>query len=74
MFYIQFSETIELQSNIFTNKNHNVMIKKTYEIPESELITVQFEKGFLEVSGGVNYSNYRGGAGGNDGYDDGEGY
>lgn len=50
------------------------MIKKTYEIPESELITVQFEKGFLEVSGGVNYSNYRGGAGGNDGYDDGEGY
>ena len=50
------------------------MNKKTYENPESELIVVRFEKGFLEVSGGVNYSKTPGGAGGDDVYSDGEGF
>lgn len=30
-----------------TNKKHNVMIKKTYENPESELIFVKIEENFL---------------------------
>lgn len=47
LFYIQFLEIIELQSKIFTNKHHNVMIKKAYENPESELIIVRFEENLL---------------------------
>ena len=42
------TETIESQLNIFTNKNHNVMIKKRlYEAPEAELIFVKIEENIL---------------------------
>lgn len=47
MFYIRLSETIESQSNIFTNKKHNVMNKRIYEIPESEIISVKFEENIM---------------------------
>ena len=61
LFYIQFSETIESQLNIFTNKNHNVMIKKTYENPESELITVRFEENVMSpVVNSTNHTEYLG--------------
>ena len=50
LFCIRFLETIESQSNIFTNKNHNVMIKKTYENPESELIIVRFEENIMSYN------------------------
>ena len=32
---------------IYTNLNHNVMIKKTYENPESELFVVRFEENIM---------------------------
>lgn len=48
--------------------------KQFYEAPEAELLVVQFEEGFLGVSGGVNYSEKSGGAGGDDDYDDGDVY
>lgn len=35
---------------------------------------VRQENGFLILSNGVNYSENQGGAGGNDNYDDGEGF
>ena len=51
------------------------MNKKTiYEQPTAELFVVRFEKGFLEISGGANYSDTPGGAGGDDSYDDGDGF
>ena len=43
-----FPETVEPQTIIITNKNHNVMNKKTYENPESELITIRFEGNFCQ--------------------------
>lgn len=48
--------------------------KQLYETPEAEVLVVKIERGFLEVSGGVNYANTSGGAGGDDNYDDGEGF
>ncbi len=54
-------------------KNHNVMIKKTYENPLSELIFVNFETGILVISGegsasnGYNPNNPLGGLGDEDG-------
>ena len=36
-----------IDNRININKNHNVMIKKHYEIPESELLLVKFEEAFL---------------------------
>ena len=40
-------ELAENQKNNSTNKNHNVMMKKHYEFPESELITVRFEENIM---------------------------
>jgi hypothetical protein len=48
------------------------MIKKHYEIPESELLLVKFEENIMSLRNGVNYSNTPGGAGGDDVYDDGD--
>ena len=49
LFYIQFSEIIESQSNIFTNKTNNFMKKKAYLNPESELLIVRFEGNFCQT-------------------------
>ena len=49
-------------------------IKLDYEQPSCDLLVVRFEEGILTVSGGVNYSKNAGGAGGDDSYDDGEGF
>ena len=46
-FRAHLSETIESQKIIIIYKKHNVMIKKHYEIPESELLTVRFEESIL---------------------------
>ena len=50
------------------------MKKKLFEIPITDILEVSLGGTILEVSGGVNYSDTPGGAGGNDGYGDGEGY
>ena len=49
-------------------------IKLDYEQPSCDLLVVRFEEGILFVSGGANYSTTLGGAGGDDSYDDGEGF
>ncbi len=47
------------------------MKKRIYaEAPRVELTVLELEKGFLGLSNGVNYSEQKGGAGGNDSYDD----
>ena len=50
------------------------MKKVFYEKPTTETLVVRFEGAILYVSGGANYANTPGGAGGDDGYDDGEGF
>lgn len=51
-------------------------IKELYSSPTTKILVVRFEEGILTVSGGVNWSNTSGGAGGDDNYDpnDGEGF
>ena len=49
-------------------------IKIEYEQPSCDLLVVRIEQGILYVSGGANYSITPGGAGGDDGYNDGEGF
>ena len=48
--------------------------KQFYESPEAELLVVRFEQNIMSVVNGVNYSDTTGGAGGDDSYDDGEGF
>ena len=48
--------------------------KMGYEAPATELFVLHLDTGILELSGGTNWSDNPGGAGGNDGYDDGEGF
>ena len=51
------------------NKN-----KQAYDRPTTDIFVVRFEGALLQVSGGANYSTTPGGAGGDDSYDDGEGF
>lgn len=48
--------------------------KLTYEQPSCDLFVIKVEEGFLVVSGGANWSNNSGGAGGDDKYDDGDSF
>ena len=49
-------------------------IKVTYDRPTTNLLVIRCKRNLLIVSGGANYSNAPGGAGGNDTYDDGESF
>ena len=52
-------ETSEPQTNIYKLNIYNVMIKKNYEIPESETLIVRFEGNFCETNEDSANNGYR---------------
>ena len=48
--------------------------KLLYSAPEAELLVIKFEENIMSVVDGINYSNTKGGAGGDDAFDDGDSF
>lgn len=51
-----------------------MLTKNSYETPTMEILVVELRAGIMGLSNGANYSDTPGGAGGNDGYSDGDSF